>query len=121
MIQVILSLFCLKKTIDLASMNRLNTITDQSPPSNMHLFHIPSTRPETVAAVDLGSNSFHMIVASFENNQLKIIDKIKEMDCRMTKASTRQRQTKRLNAWNALASVCGHFPRGQCVQWAPTP
>jgi exopolyphosphatase/guanosine-5'-triphosphate,3'-diphosphate pyrophosphatase len=79
MIQVILSLFCLKKTIDLASMNRLNTITDQSPPSNMHLFHIPSTRPETVAAVDLGSNSFHMIVASFENNQLKIIDKIKEM------------------------------------------
>jgi len=45
----------------------------------MHLFHIPSTTPETVAAVDLGSNSFHMIVAQFENNQLKIIDKMKEM------------------------------------------
>ena len=45
----------------------------------MHLFHIPSTIPETVAAVDLGSNSFHMIVARFENNQLKIIDKLKEM------------------------------------------
>jgi exopolyphosphatase/guanosine-5'-triphosphate,3'-diphosphate pyrophosphatase len=45
----------------------------------MHLFHIPSTQPETVAAVDLGSNSFHMIVARFENNQLKIIDKLKEM------------------------------------------
>lgn len=45
----------------------------------MHLFHLPSTTPETVAAVDLGSNSFHMIVARFENNQLKIIDKLKEM------------------------------------------
>jgi exopolyphosphatase/guanosine-5'-triphosphate,3'-diphosphate pyrophosphatase len=45
----------------------------------MHLFHIPSTRPETVAAVDLGSNSFHMIVARFENDQLVIIDKLKEM------------------------------------------
>jgi exopolyphosphatase/guanosine-5'-triphosphate,3'-diphosphate pyrophosphatase len=33
-----------------------------------------------VAAVDLGSNSFHMIVASLEENgSLKIIDRIKEM------------------------------------------
>ncbi len=45
----------------------------------MHLFNLPSTTPETVAAVDLGSNSFHMIVARFENKQLVIIDKLKEM------------------------------------------
>jgi len=45
----------------------------------MHLFHMPSTTPETVAAVDLGSNSFHMIVARFENNQIQVIDKIREM------------------------------------------
>jgi len=33
-----------------------------------------------VAAVDLGSNSFHMIIASLEDNgSLKIIDRIKEM------------------------------------------
>ncbi|MCK5336572.1 MAG: exopolyphosphatase [Gammaproteobacteria bacterium] len=33
-----------------------------------------------IAAVDLGSNSFHMIVASIEENgTLKVIDKIKEM------------------------------------------
>jgi len=33
-----------------------------------------------VAAVDLGSNSFHMIIASLEENgTLKVIDKIKEM------------------------------------------
>jgi len=36
--------------------------------------------PRIVAAVDLGSNSFHMIIASLEENgTLKIIDKIKEM------------------------------------------
>jgi len=45
----------------------------------MHLFNLPSTVPETVAAVDLGSNSFHMIVARFENKQIQVIDKIKEM------------------------------------------
>ena len=34
----------------------------------------------TVAAVDLGSNSFHMLIASIEENgSLKIIDRIKEM------------------------------------------
>jgi exopolyphosphatase/guanosine-5'-triphosphate,3'-diphosphate pyrophosphatase len=45
----------------------------------MHLFNLPSTRPETVAAIDLGSNSFHMIVARFENNQIQVIDKLKDM------------------------------------------
>ena len=32
-----------------------------------------------IAAVDLGSNSFHMIVAQIDNGQLKIIDRLKEM------------------------------------------
>ncbi len=35
--------------------------------------------PETVAAVDLGSNSFHMIVARLDNGQLKVIDRLREM------------------------------------------
>lgn len=35
--------------------------------------------PQTVAAVDLGSNSFHMIVARVENGQLKVIDRLREM------------------------------------------
>ncbi len=35
--------------------------------------------PRTIAAVDLGSNSFHLIVAQIENGQLQIIDRIKEM------------------------------------------
>jgi exopolyphosphatase/guanosine-5'-triphosphate,3'-diphosphate pyrophosphatase len=35
--------------------------------------------PDTVAGVDLGSNSFHMIVARIENGQPQVIDRIKEM------------------------------------------
>ncbi len=35
--------------------------------------------PRTIAAADLGSNSFHLIVAQIENGQLQIIDRIKEM------------------------------------------
>ncbi|CAA6820840.1 MAG: Exopolyphosphatase (EC [uncultured Thiotrichaceae bacterium] len=36
--------------------------------------------PETIAAVDLGSNSFHMIVAQVnEHDELKQVDKLKEM------------------------------------------
>ncbi len=34
---------------------------------------------ETYAAVDLGSNSFHMIVASYTDQRLQIIDRIKKM------------------------------------------
>ncbi|TVQ36022.1 MAG: Ppx/GppA family phosphatase [Wenzhouxiangella sp.] len=34
---------------------------------------------ELFAAVDLGSNSFHMIVARFDNGQLRVIDRIKDM------------------------------------------
>ena len=35
--------------------------------------------PETVAAIDLGSNSFHMIVARIDGGNLKVIDRLKEM------------------------------------------
>ncbi len=35
--------------------------------------------PEIVAAVDLGSNSFHMIVCSLTNGKLQTLDRIKEM------------------------------------------
>jgi len=37
------------------------------------------TRSNTYAAVDLGSNSFHLLVARREHGELRIIDKIKEM------------------------------------------
>jgi exopolyphosphatase/guanosine-5'-triphosphate,3'-diphosphate pyrophosphatase len=35
--------------------------------------------PEIVAAVDLGSNSFHMIVARLQNGELNVIDRMREM------------------------------------------
>ncbi len=35
--------------------------------------------PRIIAAVDLGSNSFHLIVAQIENGQLQVIDRLKEM------------------------------------------
>jgi exopolyphosphatase/guanosine-5'-triphosphate,3'-diphosphate pyrophosphatase len=38
-----------------------------------------SVLPETVAAVDLGSNSFHMIVARVADGDLNVIDRLKEM------------------------------------------
>lgn len=38
-----------------------------------------SAPPKTIAAVDLGSNSFHMVIARYQDGQLQVIDKIKEM------------------------------------------
>jgi exopolyphosphatase/guanosine-5'-triphosphate,3'-diphosphate pyrophosphatase len=40
---------------------------------------VPNKHPETVAAVDLGSNSFHMIVCSLTDGNLQTLDRIKEM------------------------------------------
>lgn len=37
------------------------------------------TTPEIMAAVDLGSNSFHMVIARFTNGELVVVDRIKEM------------------------------------------
>ena len=35
--------------------------------------------PETVAAVDLGSNSFHLVVARRSNGEVMVVDRLKEM------------------------------------------
>lgn len=40
---------------------------------------IPEENTRTIAAVDLGSNSFHMIVAVVCDDNLQIVDRIKEM------------------------------------------
>jgi len=40
---------------------------------------VPKKPPETVAAVDLGSNSFHMIVCSLTDGKLQTVDRLKEM------------------------------------------
>jgi exopolyphosphatase/guanosine-5'-triphosphate,3'-diphosphate pyrophosphatase len=35
--------------------------------------------PDVLAAVDLGSNSFHLVVARYSHGQLKVIDRLREM------------------------------------------
>ncbi len=40
---------------------------------------MPKKPPEIVAAVDLGSNSFHMIVCSLTDGKLQTLDRLKEM------------------------------------------
>lgn len=40
---------------------------------------MPNQLPEIVAAVDLGSNSFHMIVCSLKDGKLQTIDRLREM------------------------------------------
>ena len=44
-------------------------------PSRPSVFRVP----QTVAAVDLGSNSYHMIVARVLNGQLHVLDRLQEM------------------------------------------
>jgi exopolyphosphatase/guanosine-5'-triphosphate,3'-diphosphate pyrophosphatase len=38
----------------------------------------PSRLPDVIAAVDLGSNSFHMVVARYSHGQLTIVDRLRE-------------------------------------------
>lgn len=38
----------------------------------------PTPRPDYVAAVDLGSNSFHLIIARWDNGQMTLLDRLKE-------------------------------------------
>ena len=40
---------------------------------------ITRSAPEVLAAVDLGSNSFHMVVARYSHGQIVIIDRLREM------------------------------------------
>jgi len=39
----------------------------------------PKRAPQTVAAIDLGSNSFHMIIARTVNGDLHVLDRLQEM------------------------------------------
>jgi len=42
------------------------------------VFKFKSNPPEVVAAVDLGSNSFHMIVARYTDGQLVVVDRLRD-------------------------------------------
>ena len=53
-------------------------MSSEQPPS-VAAAPLPQTVPQTVAAIDLGSNSFHMIVARIDDGHLQVIDRLKEM------------------------------------------
>ena len=83
--------------------------------------------PQTVAAVDLGSNSFHMIVARVLNGQLHVLDRLQEMvrlaagldeQNHLDKAS---RERARSGACRVSASGCAACRRAPCARSAPTP
>jgi exopolyphosphatase/guanosine-5'-triphosphate,3'-diphosphate pyrophosphatase len=44
------------------------------------MFNFSSNSRQTshIAAIDLGSNSFHMIVARWDNGQLTLLDRLRE-------------------------------------------
>ncbi|GAB2513315.1 Ppx/GppA phosphatase family protein [Lysobacter humi (ex Lee et al. 2017)] len=44
----------------------------------LHTARLPLKDGDLLAAVDLGSNSFHMVVASYVLGQLRVVDRIKE-------------------------------------------
>ena len=53
--------------------------TARSPENKPAPRSAPRPVPDVLAAVDLGSNSFHMVVARYSHGQLVIIDRLREM------------------------------------------
>ena len=71
---------------------------------------------ETYAAIDLGSNSFHMIVADYADDRIRIIDRIKEM-IRLAAGLDREN---RLNE-TAITAAIGCLQRfGQRIREIPS-
>ena len=73
---------------------------------------------EVIAAVDLGSNSFHMVVARYSHGQLVIIDRLREMvrlgagigeDGRLDKEAA----ARALACLRALRPAPARYPRAQ--------
>jgi len=73
------------------------------------------TAPQTVATIDLGSNSFHMIVARIDDGHLQVIDRIKEM-VRLGEGLTPDKSLRPEVAERALACL-GRF--GQRLRGMP--
>ena len=76
---------------------------------------MPKKLPEVVAAVDLGSNSFHMIVCSLKDGKLQIQDRIREM-VRLASGLDKNLNLDRETQNRALACL-ERF--GQCVRNFP--
>ncbi len=78
---------------------------------------VPSELPSSVAAIDLGSNSFHMIVCNLEQGKLRTIDRLKEM-VRLASGLDNKRninektQKRALECLERFGQRIGNFPAG---------
>ena len=76
---------------------------------------MPQKLPEFVAAVDLGSNSFHMLVCSLTDDKLQTIDRLKEM-VRLASGLDKHKyldeetQQRALNCLERFGQRIGQFP-----------
>ncbi len=77
------------------------TDSEQASEPGSHLGTVPAA---TVAALDLGSNSFHMIVARFAGNRLMVLDRLKDM-VRLAAGLDRQNRLSPEVMQRALASL----------------
>jgi hypothetical protein len=92
--------------------------------------HTTTTPPalqdgDLLAAIDLGSNSFHMVIARYTLGQLRVIDRLRET-VRMAdgldgKGGSPPPGSARWNAWPASASASAMCRRTGCARWPPTP
>jgi hypothetical protein len=80
---------------------------------------------DLLAAVDLGSNSFHMVVARYLLGQLRIVDRIKEtvrlaegLDGR---GGLDPEAMPRANACRVSANACAPSRRSACAPSPPIP
>src|ERR1700716_3352298 len=59
--------------------HRVSPAVSARPAQQPHATNSSRSVPDVLAAVDLGSNSFHMVVARYSHGQLVIIDRLREM------------------------------------------
>ena len=80
---------------------------------------------DMLAAIDIGSNSFHMVVAAYTLGQLRIVDRLREA-VRMAegldaKGGLDREVRERAIAWPGSASASATSRRTACAPWPPTP
>ncbi|HDJ85977.1 MAG TPA: exopolyphosphatase [Chromatiales bacterium] len=77
----------------------------------------PKSPPETVAAVDLGSNSFHMLVARLLDGQLNVLDRLHDMvrlagDLGKDRRITPEAATRAIGCLERFGQRLRHMPPG---------
>lgn len=77
--------------------------------------HAPISDGDLLAAVDLGSNSFHMVVARYEHGELRAIDRLRDsvrlaMGLRPDRSLEPQRRERALNCLSRFGQRLRGFP-----------